>query len=117
MMTQSYILQLETDSSLVTGHKEYFETLKKIIAHILENNSPLDLNSQECLLDEIDVVFTEEDNNELPNKEEILSVLQKSNLHGSPGTDGITNFLYYKLTNLLGDTYRDAMSIKAKSKR
>ena len=37
-MTQSYILQLETDAGIATGHEECSEILSKNIANILEND-------------------------------------------------------------------------------
>ena len=40
-ITQSYILQLETDNGIVTGHKECSDILTKNIRDILENDSPL----------------------------------------------------------------------------
>ena len=77
-----------------------------------QNDSPLCQDSQEHLLDELDVVFTDEDNIKLlkvPDKKEIKSGLQNSNLHAAPGTDGITNYSYYKIFNLLGDSLMEVV--------
>ena len=82
-ITQSYILQLETENGIVTGHEECAKILTNNIANILEDNFPLDQESQENLLDEVEFVFAEKDNNDLlklPDKDEVKSVLQKSNL-------------------------------------
>ena len=70
------------------------------------------LDSQEHLLDELDVIFTEEDNNKLlklPDKTEVKAVLQNSYLHAAPSTYGITIYLYYKLFNFLGDSLTEVV--------
>ena len=40
----------------------------------------------------------------LPSKEEVKKVLQASNLHAAPGSDGLTNYFYLKCFNIIGDT-------------
>ena len=82
-ITQSSILQLQLEGEVVTGHKACEALLTKNVINIISNNSPLDSEAQTCLLDELDVVFTDKDNKKLlkvSDKEEIKSVLQNSNL-------------------------------------
>ena len=39
-----------------------------------------------------------------PTKKEIKKVIQSSNHYAAPGSDGITNYFYLKLFNIIGDT-------------
>ena len=50
-------------------------------------------------------MFTEEDNSlmvKLPDEQEVLEVIKKSNLNAAPGTDNITNLFYFQLFNIIG---------------
>ena len=64
-------------------------------------------DAQNKLLNEVKPVFTDSDNEMLtqtPDKNEILSVLKESNLHSAPGTDGITNYFYLQMFEVIGDS-------------
>ena len=54
---------------------------------------------QDILLEEVDVVFTEEDNLALtatPDLKEVKLILQKANYKGVLGMAGFNNYLYHK---------------------
>ena len=58
------------------------------------------------LLDEVEKVFTKDDNDLLtasPTKDEVFKVLKKANHSAAPITDGILIYLYFKCFELLGD--------------
>ena len=77
------------------------------VAELLENKFKFNESSQKILLNELDPVFSEEDNTMLlkkPTKSEIKEIIKASNHHGAQGSDGITNYFYYKMFNIIGDT-------------
>ena len=60
---------------------------------------------QDTLLNEVDEVFTVEDNKLLlsrPSKDEVLKTICASNLHAAPGTDGLTNYFFKKCFYIIG---------------
>ena len=94
---QSAILELDTEEGIKKGHEECSLYLAKHVSMIIEQDIDLDPTAQEMLLDDVTPVFTEEDNNkllELPDKEEVKSVLKNSKHHAAPGTDGISSYLF-----------------------
>ena len=71
----------------------------------LSKAAPLDPLAQELLLDEVEVSFTEEDNNKLkvaPTTTEVKKVLDSCRPHAARGTDGLTVFLYQQCWEILG---------------
>ena len=66
------------------------------------------------MLNEIDPVFTDKDNClllKIPSKQEIKKILQKSNHHSAPGSNGITYYFYYKLFHIIGDTLVNVLQL------
>ena len=59
---KSAILKLETDEGFKEGHKACATFLEKSVADLLLHPAQLDLAAQYALLDEVERVFTEEDN-------------------------------------------------------
>ena len=73
----------------------------------LFDESPLNVASQETLFNEIDVVFTEEDNLAMtapPTMEEVYKVVKQANHSDVQGTDGIPSYLYFKCFDSLGES-------------
>ena len=59
----------------------------------------------DCLLNEVEEVFTVQDNQKLlkvPSADEVKTVLNDSNLLAAPGTDGIPSLLYSKCWEVMG---------------
>ena len=66
----------------------------------------LDQAAQQALINEVNTVFTEEDNDMLisaPTKQEVLETLESSNIHAAPGTDGLTSHFYKECFDTMGD--------------
>ena len=83
------------------------------VANLLENKYNYSPQAQETLLKETNICFTDEDNEMLskcPDKDEIHSVLKASNHHSAPGTDGISNYFYLKLFNIIGEGLTEVIS-------
>ena len=105
-VVKSSILQLEDGDKIVSGHNDCAAKLIQSAASFLETEINLDHKAQQQLLEEVEPSFTEEDNLALlkpPDKEEILQVIKKANLHAAPGTDGITNYFYLKFFDVIGE--------------
>ena len=73
---------------------------------MLENKFNFNKGSQTILLNELDPVFSEEDNTLLLKKTrgEIKEIIKASNHHAAPGSDGITNYFYHKMLNVIGES-------------
>ena len=102
---RSLILELATDDGPVYGHDECAEVLANSVKVFLTDPSPLDDRMQGTLLDEVEVVFTEEDNKKMespPSLAEVKKVVAKAKHLAAPGTDGIPSLLYYKSFDVLG---------------
>ena len=79
----------------------------------MENDIILDTNSQEKLLENIENVFTEEDNLSMlvvPDAEEIRKVLTKANHNTAPGNDELTSYLYHLHFDILGTALTEVVS-------
>ena len=66
----------------------------------------MDGDAQQQLLQELQPVFTPEDNamlSMLPTKQEVKRSIAIANLHAAPGTDGITSYFYHHCWELVGD--------------
>ena len=59
---KSMILELLTDDGLVTGHEKCAEVLSDSVRVFLSDLSPLDASMQDALLEEVDIVFNDDDN-------------------------------------------------------
>ena len=104
---KSSILRLQTEEGLKEGHKACAEYLEQSVASHLLQPANLDPVAQQVLLAEVQKVFTQEDNEmmcKLPEKQEVLKVLQSCTPHAAPGTDGLTAFLYKQHWNIIGDS-------------
>ena len=105
---RSSILKLRTEEhGIIEGHKACSSYLQNQLSNLLLNPATLCDHSQQVLLQEVDQVFTNEDNarlEKLPTKEEVKEVLFKSNLNAAPGSDGITSLLYHDHWDTMGDS-------------
>ena len=109
---RSSIIKLQTDSGLLEGHSECAEFLESQVGDLLLQLHPADQDAVDAMLDEVEVVFTEEDNAaflKLPQKEEVKKVLGKSNLYAAPGTDGIPSLLYSRCWDAMGEPLTDVV--------
>ena len=62
--------------------------------------------AQQILLNEVEPVFTEQDNLMFltpPTKEDVRKTVWESNLHAAPGSDGIPSYLYKECWEMMGD--------------
>ena len=99
------ILKLETDQGLLQGHSACAEFLENSVKDLLLKPSNLDRTAQDMLLTDVKKVFTSEDNELLeksPSLNEVKEVIENSNLHAAPGSDGITSYLYKVCWDILG---------------
>ena len=102
---RSSILKLQSAEGLLEGHSECAAYLEDQVAQLLLQPHAADQVARECMLREIDKVYTEEDNRRLlvtPDKTEVKQVLDHSNLQAAPGTDGIPSLLYSKCWDTMG---------------
>ena len=99
------ILQLQTENGLLEGHVKCSEYLEQQVENLLLQPHLEDVSARERLLQEVETVFTEEDNAALlatPTSEEIKAVVLASNLKAAPGTDGIPSLLYATCWSVMG---------------
>jgi hypothetical protein len=57
------ILKLDTGAGMLKGHQACADFLEQTVEDLLLNPAELNQAAQECLLSEVDLVFTPEDNN------------------------------------------------------
>ena len=112
-LKKSSILKLETSAGLLEGHTACAKYLEQTVEDLLL--SPVQLNSaaQEALLADVEVVFTEDDNQKLlakPTRKEVLETVSGSNLHAAPGTDGLTNYFYKRCFDIIGDSLLEVVT-------
>ena len=103
-MKRSSILRLQTEQGLLEGHDLCSSYLEEQVANLLLSPAPLHLGAREALLEEVQQVFTDQDNQnfmKLPDQKEVKEVLNKSNLLAAPGSDGIPSLLYHECWNTL----------------
>ena len=111
-LIRTSILKLQTDNNLLLGHSACANYLEQTVGDLLLHPVELDSAAQECLLSEVEPVFTEQDNTmllALPTKDDVKEVLDKSNLHAAPGSDGITSYLYHECWDTLGEPLTEVM--------
>ena len=104
---RSSILQLQTPKGIVSGHNDCAEALETNVFNHLTNTADLHHLSQDVLLDEVEVSFTELDNENLkatPTGVEIKKVLDSCRAHAAPGTDGLTVYFYQQCWETIGGT-------------
>ena len=108
------ILKLETDQGLLQGHSACAEFLENSAKDLLIKPSNLDRTAQDMLLTHVKKVFTSEDNELLeksPSLNEVKEVIENSNLHAAPGSDGITSYLYKVCWKILGCHLTEVMQV------
>ena len=91
---------------ILEGHADCAKYLENQVAQLLLRPVVLDGDAQQQLLQELQPVFTPEDNamlSMLPTKQEVKRSIAIANLHGAPGTDGITSYLYHICWKIVGD--------------
>ena len=97
-MKRSSILKLEiSDRETIVGHKKCADYLEKSVESMLAGPPNVNYQAQDVLLEEVEKVFTPDDNEfllKLPTKEELHKYLCNSNMHAAPGSDGLTSYLY-----------------------
>ena len=101
---KTYISKLQTEEGLILGQDECHRFLEKDVKNLLTNVHVEDEESSTELLNEIQSSITAEDNEILlknPDINEIKKVIKDSNLHSSPGFDGIPVCLYDACWNSL----------------
>ena len=111
-LKRSSILKLQTENGLLEGHDLCASYLEDQVANLLLHPAPLHQEARDCLLQEVHVVFSEQDNDrfmKLPDEKEVKEVLDKSNLLAAPGTDGIPSFLYHHCWPIMKTKYTKVM--------
>ena len=81
---------------MLQGHSACSNHLQNKIAEILEHPALLYNACQQALLDELEVQFNEKDNRmltDVPTNEKVDKSVRTSNIHGAPGSDGITSLV------------------------
>ena len=104
-LKRSSILKLQCEEGLLEGHSECAEYLEDQVAQLLLQPHVADQAARQCMLSEVDKVYTEEDNRMLlstPDQNEVKKVLENANLQAAPGTDGIPSLLYSKCWDTMG---------------
>ena len=110
---KSSILKLQTPTGIIEGHASCSEFLEKTVEDLLLNPAQLNPMAQSALLDNVEVVFTEEDNLKLlaePTRQEAIDTLAESHLHAAPGTDGLTSYFYHKCFHIIGDSLTEVIT-------
>ena len=88
-LKRSSILKLQSGEGLLEGHAECAAFLEHQVGELLLHPHLADQAARDSLLEEVDMVFTEEDNQMLmspPDHDEVKDVLAASNLYAAPGT-------------------------------
>ena len=104
-MKRSSILKLQTERGLLEGHDQCSSYLENQVGDLLLHPAVVDQAARDCMLGEVQKVFTDEDNKKLltlPDKKRVKKVLDASNLHAAPGTDGIPSLFYSKCWDVMG---------------
>ena len=101
-----------TEDGLLEGHAACASFLENSVEELLLHPAQLNNAAQQALLDEVEPVFTLEDNQKLltpPSSDTVYKTLSRANLHAAPGTDGLPSFLYKECWHTLGDALTDVM--------
>ena len=111
-MQRSSILKLDTEKGVLEGHDQCASYLEDQVSHLLLHPAPLDQVARDCLLEEVQPVFSPADNDALfkvPDEEEIKKVLDRSNLLAAPGTDGIPSLLYHECWEIMKTRFTEVV--------
>ena len=111
-LKRSSILKLQTDDGLLEGHDECASFLETQVGHLLLNPGLLDLSARDVMLNEVDPVFSDQDNRKLlilPTEDDVKKTISKSNLYAEPGTDGIPSLLYSKCWEIMGTSLTEVI--------
>ena len=106
VMKKGAILRLQTEAGMLEGHKACMEYLEGTVEDLLLHQGNLNHVAQQVLLNEVEPVFTEQDNQLFltpPTKDDDRKTVNNSNLLAAPGTDGIPGLVYKECWNVLGD--------------
>ena len=110
---KSQITKLITDGGTLEGHKDCADFLVSQARDLLSKPAELNIESQRFLLEEIEPVYTSEDNVKLlaaPTLKELKETLARANLHAAPGTDGIPSLLYKYHWEIMGSSLLKVIS-------
>ena len=97
-LRRSSILKLETEHGLLEGHDACANYLENAVGDLLVHHADLDLVAQDALLRDVKPVFTAKDNElfrKVPTKEDVKESVWSANINAAPGTDGLTNLVYW----------------------
>ena len=104
-LKKSSILKLQTEFGLLEGHDQCAAFLENQVEDLLLNPATVDQAARESMLNEVEQVFTVQDNEKLlalPSMDDVKVTLANSNLLAAPGTDGIPSLLYSKCWEVMG---------------
>ena len=107
-LKRSSILKLQTEKGLLEGLAQCASYPEDQVAELLLHPAPLHQGARDCLLGEVQKVFSDEDNKTflaIPDEDEVKEVLNKSNLLAAPGTDGIPSLLYHECWPIMKVSY------------
>ena len=120
VVNKSTIVKLRTPEKDLIGHKECAEYLAEEVRNLWEKEIHLNDEAQEELLQDVEKVFTEEDNKllEAPiSNQEIRESLERCNFKASPGTDSVTYLTYKSCWHILGEDLGDVLREVVQSKK
>ena len=99
------------------GHRACMDYLENNVEQVFGTAPVLDHAAQQQLLQEVEEVFTEEDNVMMAapvTKDEVKKLLWKANVNSSPGSDGLTYLVYKECWEILGDALTDHGKLEGK---
>ena len=106
------ITKLESPQGIVTSHNACAAALEANVAAHLLHPAPLDPAAQLLLLEEVQVSFSDQDNEKLmapPTSQEVKKVLNLCGAHSAPGTDSLTAYFYQKNWETMADPLTDVI--------
>ena len=111
-INKSSILKLKSEDGVVSGHRDCADPLNKEVQDLLGEETLLDREAQDDLLEDVQEAFTEKDNEMLEKEitnEEVRESLQRSNKNSAPGCDGITFLTYEQCWSSIGSHLCDVI--------
>ena len=93
----SAIIKLDTEEGFIYGHDQCMDFLEREVMDLFSNIHYPNHSNEKELLDEIEPVFTQDDNDKLllvPEENEVKNVISSSELSAAPGEDGISSMVY-----------------------
>ena len=112
IIKRNAILKLQSENGILEGHTACASLLERSVEDLLHHPAVLDQHLQQVLLDEVEPVFTAEDNVKFlvpPDAEKVKKVVNSSNLYAAPGTDGLPGLLYKECWSVLGTSLTEVM--------